>query len=307
MVECVSCTSEEAFVERLKLARQSGAVLKAKLITLRSDLPESIVLAFEGDDDKIVYGQWIRRLRPNLRYEPFPCGGKKEARGLKNALLRDLNGMGKKVYFLVDRDFDDWIGFGWVDAVFMTDMYSIENYLVSKEVLEELLRDEFPCHARPDIRAEIVSVFEKDYARFLEITSRINERIFIARQIPLELKRRLPTSLRTLATVEVGNVGPVQTAPEDIVIYDREPTPEELVGLGERFALLEAKTRYRGKFALKFFREWLNKLADNYGREDANLFSGVEGSIRRAELVLSNFASKSRLPAGLQEFVEAVG
>ena len=222
MTESVPHTPEEAFVEQVRLARRSGAVLKAKLITLRSDLPEAIVLVFEGDDDKIIYGQWIRRLRPGLRYEPFPCGGKKEARGLKNTLLRDLNGLGERTYFVVDRDFDDLIGFDGIDAVFMTDMYSIENYLVSSEVLGELLRDEFPCHARPDVREEIIKVFERDYARFLELTSSVNRRIFVARQIPLELTKRLPTSLRDLAIVEIANVGPVETPPGDIVIYIRE-------------------------------------------------------------------------------------
>jgi Protein of unknown function (DUF4435) len=69
------------------------------------------LLAFEGDDDKIVYGQWIRRIRPGLRYEPFPCGGKREAKELKNALGRDLAQLGENVFFLVDRDYDDLTGF----------------------------------------------------------------------------------------------------------------------------------------------------------------------------------------------------
>jgi hypothetical protein len=36
-------TPEEAFVERVKSARRSGAVLKARLITLKSDLPDAMV------------------------------------------------------------------------------------------------------------------------------------------------------------------------------------------------------------------------------------------------------------------------
>ena len=69
------------------------------------------MLVFEGDDDKIVYGQWIRRVRPTLRYEPFPCGGKKEVRELKNALARDLAHLDDGVFFFVDRDFNDLLGF----------------------------------------------------------------------------------------------------------------------------------------------------------------------------------------------------
>src|SRR6516162_499595 len=90
---------ENAFVERLKSARTTSAVLKLKLITLKSGFPDALVFAFEGDDDKIVYGQWIRRIRPELQYEPFPCGGKEGVRGLKNAVTRDLSGLGTGVFF----------------------------------------------------------------------------------------------------------------------------------------------------------------------------------------------------------------
>ena len=164
-------TPEEEFVERVKSARRGTVVLKAKLVSLRSDLPDAVVLAFEGDDDKIVYGQWIRRVRPQLRYEPFPCGGKREARELKNALGRDLAQLGDNVFFLVDRDYDDLVGFNSIDKMFVTDMYAVENYIVDDEVLEELLRDEFPCHAKPDVRRLIVEVFRKDYKDFLRHTS----------------------------------------------------------------------------------------------------------------------------------------
>lgn len=306
MTDVIAPSPEEAFLERVKSSRQSGAVLKAKLITLRTDFPEAIILVFEGDDDKIVYGQWIRRLRPNLRYEPFPCGGKKEVRGLKNAVLRDLNGLGQKIYFFVDRDFDDLSGFNGAESVFMTEMYAVENYLVSREVLEELLRDEFPCHGRPDKRADVINLFDSDYARFLEITSALNRRIFVSRKIPIELKKRLPTSLRSLATIELGNIRPVEIELESIVVYERDPTPDEIVGLDDQFIELDPATRYRGKFALKFFKDWLGKLADECQKEGTTIFAEVSGPVRRAELVISNFASKSRLPTGLHEFVEAI-
>ncbi|WP_456744867.1 DUF4435 domain-containing protein [Bradyrhizobium sp. USDA 4354] len=48
------------------------------------------------------------------------------------------------MYFFVDRDFDDFRGFQSDPATtFCTDQYSIENYLVTREVLEELLKDDF--------------------------------------------------------------------------------------------------------------------------------------------------------------------
>ncbi len=224
MTNADQVTPEEAFVERVKSARKSGAVLKATLISLRSALPDVTVLAFEGDDDKIVYGQWIRRIRPGLRYEPLPCGGKKGVKELKRLLGRDLDRLGQNIFFLVDRDYDDLRGFENPDGVFMIDTYAVENYLVTDDVLDKLLRDEFPCHARPALRRDIVQMFNRDYADFLNITAAINKRLFVARQVIIELAKELPKSLSNLATVQVGNVLAVQTPPEEVVVYKREPT-----------------------------------------------------------------------------------
>lgn len=308
MSSSAGVTPEEAFVERLKSARRGAAVLKARLITLRSDIPEAIVLAFEGDDDKIVYGQWIRRIRPSFRYEPFPCGGKREAKDLKNALSRDLARLGDRVYFLVDRDYDDLRGFDNTDNIYITDMYSVENYLVCDDVLEELLRDEFPCHARPDVRLRIVELFTTDYRAFLRMMAPINRRLYIARHLGIALTKRLPTALRQLITVQIGNVTAIGVLPEEVVVCQREPTAEEVVALTESFEELEPKTRHRGKFALKFFREWLDRLAFEYLAGETGLFKQKmpEGAIRRAEFVLSNFASKSRFPTGLAAFINAI-
>jgi hypothetical protein len=180
--------------------------------------------------------------------------------------------------------------------------------LVSEEVLEELLRDEFPCHANPGLRRHIVETFSKDYAEFLRVTAAINKRLYIARRVPIELTERLPTSLRHLATVQIGKVCPVATPPEEVIVYEREPTEDETVGLAEAFDELDPKLRYRGKFAIKFFREWLNKIADAFIEGDHGFFGETkpEGKVRRAEFVLSNFASKSRIPIGLPAFVDAI-
>jgi hypothetical protein len=301
-------TPEEEFVERVKSARRGTVVLKAKLVSLRSDLPDAVVLAFEGDDDKIVYGQWIRRVRPQLRYEPFPCGGKREARELKNALGRDLAQLGDNVFFLVDRDYDDLVGFNSIDKMFVTDMYAVENYIVDDEVLEELLRDEFPCHAKPDVRRLIVEVFRKDYKDFLRHTVAINERLYLARRLEIRLTKRLPTSLRLLAEVEIGNVTSVGTKPEELVLCEREPTPEEVTEFTKEFKELDPNLRYRGKFAVKFFHEWLRKLSQEYLAGESGAFGRrmPEGVIRRAEFVLSNFASKSRLPSELATFINGI-
>jgi uncharacterized protein DUF4435 len=227
---------------------------------------------------------------------------------LKNALSRDLARLGDKVFFLVDRDYDDLRGFDSTDNVYVTDMYSVENYLVCDDVLEELLRDEFLCHARPDLRLRIVQLFTTDYEAFLRMMTPVNRRLYLARRLGITLTKRLPTTLRQLIAVKIGNISAISVIPDEIVVCQREPTPEELVALAESFEEFPPKTRHRGKSALKFFREWLERLAFEYLAGEAGLFRQKmpDGVIRRAEFVLSNFASKSPFPNGSAAFINAI-
>src|ERR1700726_4108381 len=164
---------KDPYIEKLKASRKSPAVLKTKFVVLRGQLPHCAIFAFEGDSDKPVYYQWVKQLRPDLSYEPFVCGGKKQVFQLREVLARDLGGLSSRVYFFVDRDFDDLAGNDSDAVTFMTDRYSVENYLVTTRVFEELLKDEFHCHAEPGLRKEVVLQFEQRFQEFLALTKEI--------------------------------------------------------------------------------------------------------------------------------------
>jgi hypothetical protein len=166
---------------RMIKGRKGPAVLKARLAILRGERPGCIVLAFEGDDDKSAYNHWLRRVRSELAYEPFPCDGKTGVFDLQDAVDRDLGDLRRGVYFFVDRDFDDLRDRAADDRVFMTDRYSIENYLVTESVLIELLKDEFHCHGQPAVRDRVVSLFQEQLRAFTVATTEINFRIYLAR------------------------------------------------------------------------------------------------------------------------------
>jgi hypothetical protein len=86
-------------------------------------------------------------------------------------LRRDLGNLASRVYFFIDRDFDEYRGFQPDPATtFATDQYSIENYLVTRQVLEELLKDEFHCHAEPEVRSACLDVFDERLSQFLAAT-----------------------------------------------------------------------------------------------------------------------------------------
>ena len=160
----------QVLLDAMKKAMKRPAVAKLALAKLRASFPDTPIFAFEGDDDKIVYSQWIGRIRDGFEYEALPCNGKAGVLQLVEVVARDKDSIGKSVYFFIDRDYDDYAGCSIPETVFMTDRYSVESYLVSGEVLARLLRDEFHCHALPQKRQAICELFELAYSAFLLCT-----------------------------------------------------------------------------------------------------------------------------------------
>ena len=301
-------TSQNSYIEKLKASRKNPAVLKTKLVMLRGQLPNCIIFAFEGDNDKPVYYQWTKQLRPDLSYEPFVCGGKKQVFQLREMLSRDLGGLANRVYFFVDRDFDDLAGNDGSPSTFMTDRYSVENYLVSPQVLEELLKDEFHCHAEPEVRKEIVSRFEERLKEFAIVTKEINRRLFVARRLKLHLLKNLPDGINQLAVVDLSKVSPSKFKPEELVVLAEEPDAAEVDKLSQEFDTLSPVGRYRGKFNHLFFMRWLEMLCADRKQPDSQCFKNSDQPrvVPVHGMTLGMLASKSERPTNLREFIAAV-
>ena len=281
-------------------ARQNSAVVKTKLLNLRSEFPVGIVLAVEGDEDKVAYSHWISRIDSRFCYEFLVCGGKPQVRKLKNAICNDLGDLSNDVMFLVDRDFDDLSGFFNADNVLMTERYSIENFIVDEMVLETLVGIAYPCEGRPGLRGNIRSLFRADYERFLEITRDINLQIFIARRLDLEIDDLVPRSLDQIVAIDIGNVSVINHDFNILNLLDIAIAECQIVEFTREFETLDPRLRYRGKFALKFLRKWLDKLAEEYRNSRIGLFGLLpERRIQHNELTFGAFAARSEFPQNL--------
>jgi Protein of unknown function (DUF4435) len=308
MTEAALEEAMDPYIEKLKASRRSPAVLKTKLVILRGQLPDCIVFAFEGDSDKPVYYQWVKQIRPDLSYEPFVCGGKKQVFQFREMLDRDLGGLSNRVYFFIDRDFDDLAGNDLSPATFMTDRYSVESYLVSAQVLEQLLKDEFHCHAEPDLRREIIERFEQRYNEFLSVTREINRRLFLARQLKLLQIKYLPDGINQIAIVDLSSVSAAKPKPEEVIVLAEEPTKADEERLSADFENLVPCERYRGKFSLLFFMKWLELLCADRRDQNAVCFARLERTrvVPIQGMPPGMLASKSDYPVGLRDFIAAV-
>lgn len=298
---------EDLYVRHFLASRDSAARQKIKLAEFRARYPEGVIFSVEGIDDKQVYLHWIRRSVPNLEYEIHVCDTKDDALKLLDALRRDQTGLAENVYFLLDKDFDGLKGRAPGREVFMTECYSIENYLVSPSVLDDVLRTELHCHGEPRCRGEVIRTFELVYEKFLKVTRDLNFRIFVSRRGGIRQVDRLPNRISDLASVSLLEVSASGAAIEVVVKLEREPSAGEMELHAPDFNELIPQAHYRGKFALMFFQRWLSLLARDRKSEESQLFPNVARNLSPVNnFTLDMMAARATAPPELHSFLQTV-
>lgn len=297
----------QSYIDRLRESKSRSAVVQLEYINLRARIGNCLIFVFEGGDDKIVYSQWFRRCSPMPAYEPFVCNNKEQVLRLHDALMRSLKSMNNDVLFFVDRDFDDLKGRSQSPQIFMTDRYAVENYVVCAEVVDDVLKNEFPCHGLIDLRNDLVVLFERVYEDFLNHLRDFNFHIYVARTQGIELRGHIPDSLTPFVVICPDSLLRVSYDCHELLPYMTTASPHQTKEAGELFDSLDPRRRYRGKFAYKFLIKWLAALVDDYKSDQTRFFNGIDRTktIRQSEIVLSNLASKSPLPLGLCEFIDS--
>lgn len=297
----------DLYLRRIKQAKDVRAVAKVSFAKFASSLPVNTnIFTYEGPDDKCVFYHWINRIKKELKYEPYIAKNKRAVLQLFDALKIDQTGLGDTVYFFVDRDFDCLQGRAADKRIFLTDAYSIENYLVCKELLEDLLKVDFHCDGYLKIRSEIIAIFDNLYTQFLEITEDINFRIFVARKFNIHQIEDIPSSINSLIDVGLDSVKSLDFNPQEFVKLEREPTSEEMDACMAEFNSIDPKTNYRGKFALMFFLKWLVRLRGDRISNSPVLFKTIphsEFSVS-GDFSLRSLASKAPVPEELYSFLE---
>jgi hypothetical protein len=298
----------DPYLDDLKKSLTVSAVLKAELGVAKSACNGERVFAYEGVDDKVIYSHWLSKMQSNLNYEPFICRNKDQLIQLWSSLKTDLTGMNENVYFFTDRDFDDLKGHSADESIFMTEKYAVENYLVDKDVLREILKVELHCHGNAQVREDIVSLFETVYGEFLRATFGINFRIYLARKCKIRQIEEFSVRLDDLAYIQLCSVQKAQGQLDQMVKLEKEPSQGEVAEHKGAFESLEPTDRYRGKFSLQFFRKWLSLLLVDRNSGNSALFRYLPQNdfVAKGSFSFDQLAAKSTPPESLRRFIEKI-
>lgn len=291
-------------LERVREAKRSPAVLRLGMISLIGRFPDKKILIFEGEDDVGVYQEWIRRYRDEEWFRPLPGRGKKQLLELLRELKRENSEFLSKVLFFVDLDYDGVSADEQCPQLFVTDRYSIENYLCDRRVIDEVLVDELRC-ARDvcDLDAGLLA-FDQFFSELVEA---ILEPCAIYRAGVIQGLRLVQKPEKLNGGLEIGlrSVRSIGTWVE--LVQFGEAPDAELVATSLDFVRNGGGSLHRGKWLLAAVRAWIRLLYADRRADTPDVFGAKQASLGASpdQLGLRSLASRSSVPLGFGDFVRA--
>ena len=132
-----------AFIDVLRSARESTGAVVHEFLTQYNPRSGRVYAFFEAQDDIAFFAPRIeRRLERGATLLTYHCSGKPRVIKTFREIVKRLPTV-KRALFFVDKDLDDVVGTPWPTdpRIYVTDLYSVENYLVTPDVFRRLLRD----------------------------------------------------------------------------------------------------------------------------------------------------------------------
>lgn len=133
-----------ALIDRLVVEQRGPGYVFDRFIRSYNKGEANIYLFFEGKDDCAFYMQKIRSLSTRTIASHFECQGKKDLELVCERVLSYIDNK-YRAWFFRDKDLDDFLGLTVKksDVMFVTDYYSVENYLVNESSLRVVWEDLF--------------------------------------------------------------------------------------------------------------------------------------------------------------------
>lgn len=268
------------FIEKLRDLADSSATA-FHLFLLEFKKYENPVFAFfEGKDDLSFYNKFItNRLNNSKKYIPLKCGNKKEVYETYKKVIPRVK-CGIIVLFFVDRDFSDFTDEGYVedDRIYVTDYYSIENYVVTVDIFTSVCQEILHLSNEPETINMLIDKFQKEITEFY-IANR-----YISAWIIYMMREGNKTNIKNVNLnsvfsinddLELKSIGRERT----IQHFERScglSTPDDFGTQSEdnikEIEKYDEKMYVRGKFELYFFvifiRAITNQLKNDKKRKD---------------------------------------
>ena len=292
-------------LSRMVNAKRSPAVLRLALLQVRGRFPDLKILVFEGVDDVGVYQEWIRRFRDGNWFRPLPGSGKTQLLGLLRQLVSEGSELLSDVRFFVDHDYDGVAETDRCPNLFVTDRYSIENYLCDRRVVDEILVDELRCATDVPALDAALSAFDDFFKCLVQV---LLEPMAIYRAGVLEgiQVAKKPDKLNGSLDIELFGVRSTCSWGQ-VVQFD--PMPSQVcIEEGKIYIASAAGFMHRGKWLLSVVKAWLGLVYSDRRSDNPNIFASTVKALGPSpdQIPLRSLAARSSVPVGFGDFVQMI-
>jgi len=297
-------------VSRLRKARGSQHNLLRKVIMAKSKPKKLPVLVVEGSDDVTFYMTMINKVRGDYELEYIVADGKKNVLGLRTLVNSNRTGDLSDVKFAVDRDFDELQGHTPGGDIYCTPTYSIENMLVCRRNLNNLLLAEFRCSRddSADSILNLLTLYDERHREFCSVFHEANRMIFYARNSGVKLngiedKVNKYVNIKLHAVTSKVGSGEIAT----LVGYPEAPSDMELSKIDCDFQKLTPNVDWRGKFFIDFFRTILAQLKEDRCQKKPTYFEKKQTvSFEPGKDMFRMLSSMTNPPECMKDFIFSI-
>lgn len=292
-------------LSRMVNAKRSPAVLRIALLQIRGRFPDLKILVFEGVDDVGVYQEWIRRFRDESWFRPLPGSGKTQLLGLLRQLLSEGSELLSDVRFFVDQDYDGVADADRCPNLFVTDRYSIENYLCDRRVVDEIIVDELRCAT--DFRAldAALNAFDDFFQSLIEalLEPMAIYRAGVLGGTPVVKK---PEKLNGNLDIDLFWVRP-KISWTEVVQFDPMPS-EDCIEEAKIYLTSAAGFMHRGKWLLSVVRAWLGLVYSDRKSDNPKIFASTVKALGPSldQIPMRSLAARSSVPVGFGDFIQMI-
>jgi hypothetical protein len=265
----------------------------------------------EGDADEAFYRAQIQKYVPDARQiYLYNCEGKKNVCDVYGDVIKRYPRC-ERVLFFLDKDIDDIVSAPWPadPRIFVTECYSIENYVVSRESISRYFRD-FVKIRRVEVDLDIVLArFDEALAGFHLLMLPIMAWIVVMKRAGARVNLR---DLDPGELIAVTDAGSFRKATRHAMSYLLKVTQTTsgtsnwklLKATCAELRRLPAKMYIRGKFEAWWFIEFTRCILDGLKKvvEEANGSIRIHTQINAStfiQLLAGGIETPSRLNAFL--------
>jgi len=156
------------FIDTLRAARDSAVAVLQEFKVAYPQYPDAVHVFYEGQSDRSFYAGYLaKRVTRLSSIRTYDCKGKPQLLKLFSA-IKDQYGEPDRLLFFLDKDLDDLLSIETPgdNRVFVTDTYSIENYLVCEDILQRWIDETFRFNGVAFDMSVVLSQFRLQLQRF---------------------------------------------------------------------------------------------------------------------------------------------